>query len=65
MLAGSIPEKIAYRRASHEGRALAETRLPTLIHRTDKLAQSTIDVVTKLQKGRPQMAKVPPPGGKG
>ena len=52
MLTGSIPEKIAYRRASDEGRALTETRFLTLNHRADKLAQSIIDLVTKLQKGR-------------
>lgn len=52
VLAGVIPEKIAYRRASDEGRSLTETRFPTLNRRADKLAQSIIDLVTKLQKGR-------------
>ena len=44
-----IPEKIAYRRASDEGRALTETRFQTLNQRAHKLAQSVIDFVTKLQ----------------
>jgi len=52
VLSGSIPEKTAYRRASDEGRSLTETRFPTLNQRADKLAQSIIDLVTKLQKGR-------------
>jgi chromosome partitioning protein len=43
VLSGSIPEKIAYRRASDEGRSLTETRFPTLNQRADKLAQSIID----------------------
>jgi chromosome partitioning protein len=50
VLAGAIPEKIAYRRASDEGRSLTETRFPTLNHRADRLAQSIIDLVTKIQK---------------
>jgi chromosome partitioning protein len=52
VLAGAIPEKIAYRRASDEGRSLTETRFPTLNRRADKLAQSIIDMVMALQKGR-------------
>lgn len=50
VLSGSIPEKIAYRRASDSGRALTETRFPSLNSRTDELAQSIINHVTKLQK---------------
>jgi chromosome partitioning protein len=52
VLSGSIPEKIAYRRASDEGRALTETRFPTLNQRAEKLAQSIIDLVAKLQSGK-------------
>lgn len=52
VLSGSIPEKIAYRRASDEGRSLTETRFPTLNQRADRLAQSVIDLVAKLQKGK-------------
>jgi chromosome partitioning protein len=48
-LTGSIPEKIAHRRASDEGRSLTETRFPTLNQRADKLAQSIIDLVAKIQ----------------
>jgi len=50
VLTGSIPEKIAYRRASDEGRALTETRFPTLNDRADRLAQSIIDLVSKLKR---------------
>lgn len=52
VLSGSIPEKIAYRRASDEGRALNETRFPSLNQRADKLAQSIIDLVAKLESGK-------------
>ena len=50
VLSGSIPEKIAYRRASDAGRALTETRFPSLNGRTDELAQSIINHVTKMQR---------------
>ena len=43
MLKGAIPEKIAYRRASDEGRTLTETRFPSLNERSDTVAQSVID----------------------
>jgi chromosome partitioning protein len=46
VLAGSIPEKTAYRRASDEGRALTETRFASLNARSDELAQSIIDLIT-------------------
>lgn len=49
-LAGAIPEKTAYRRASDEGRAVTETRFASLNHRADGLAQNVIDLVTKLQR---------------
>lgn len=52
ILAGSLPEKTAYRRASDEGRSLSETRFPTLNKRSDVLAQNVIDLITKLQKGK-------------
>jgi chromosome partitioning protein len=52
VLAGSLPEKIAYRRASDEGRAVTETRFASLNARADELAQSIIDLATKLAKGR-------------
>ena len=50
VLAGSIPEKIAYRRASDEGRALTETRFPSLNQRADRVAQSIINLVSKLKR---------------
>ena len=52
VLAGSLPEKIAYRRASDEGRTLTETRFASLNDRGDKLAQDIIDLVTRLHKGK-------------
>jgi chromosome partitioning protein len=52
VLSGSIPEKIAYRRASDEGRALTETRFQSLNEKADKLAQGIVNLVTKLQKGK-------------
>jgi len=52
VLAGHIPEKTAYRRASDEGRAVTETRFETLNRRADKLAQSIINFVMLLQKGK-------------
>ena len=49
-LAGSVPEKIAYRRASDEGKTLTETRFASLNDRGDQLAQNIIDLVTRLHK---------------
>ncbi len=46
VLPGSIPEKIAYRRASDEGKALTETRFPSLNQRCDELAQAIIDFIS-------------------
>jgi len=46
VLKGSIPEKIAYRRASDRGLALTETRFQTLNERADRLVQSIIDLVS-------------------
>jgi chromosome partitioning protein len=48
VLSGSIPEKIAYRRASDAGRALTETRFPSLHGRTDELAQSIVNHIGKM-----------------
>lgn len=52
VLRGAIPEKIAYRRASDEGRALTETKFASLNQRSDVLAQDIIDHVSKLTKGQ-------------
>ncbi len=45
-----MPEKIAYRRASDEGKAVTETRFSSLNVRADELAQSIIDLATELAK---------------
>ena len=50
LLPGAIPEKIAYRRASDEGRTLTETRFPTLNERGDQFAQAIADRVTSKQE---------------
>jgi chromosome partitioning protein len=52
VMKGEVPEKIAYRRASDEGRTITETRFSSLNQRGDHLAQSIIDLVNKLQKGK-------------
>ncbi len=52
VLDGAIPEKIAYRRASDEGRTLAETKFPSLNERSDVLAQHIINALSKLTKGK-------------
>ena len=52
VLAGSLPEKTAYRRASDEGRSLTETRFPSLNKRSDVLAQGIVDLITQMQKGK-------------
>lgn len=52
VLAGSLPEKTAYRRASDEGRSLTETRFPSLNKRSDELVQGIIDLITLMQKER-------------
>ena len=66
VLAGSIPETIAYRRASNEGRALTDTRFPSLNDRADKLAQIIIELVAKIAEGEGRViVKVRPPRRKG
>jgi chromosome partitioning protein len=45
VLAGSLPEQVAYRRASDEGRALTETRFATLNQRAEELAQALVDKI--------------------
>jgi chromosome partitioning protein len=51
-LNGAVPEKIAFRRASDEGRTITETRFTSLNERSDELAQGIIDILTRLQKGK-------------
>ena len=43
VLAGSLPEQVAYRRASNAGRALTETHFSTLNQRAEELAQALAD----------------------
>lgn len=43
ILAGSIPEKTAYRRASDVGRAMSEISFSTLRQRAEEVAQAIID----------------------
>jgi chromosome partitioning protein len=52
VLDGALPEKIGYRRASDEGRAATETRFSTLNHAAEQLAQSVVDRIAELTKGR-------------
>jgi hypothetical protein len=49
-LSGSIPEKIAYLRASDAGRALTETKFPSLNQRSDELVQSIINFASKTER---------------
>jgi chromosome partitioning protein len=49
-LAGELPEQVAYRRASDEGRALTETRYVSLNQRAELLAQGVVDMITQLSK---------------
>ena len=50
VLAGSIPEKIAYRRASDPGRALTEGQFASLNERADRLAQSIVNLASSLKE---------------
>jgi chromosome partitioning protein len=47
ILPGDLPEKTAYRRASDEGRALTETRFPSLRGRAEELAQAIVDRISQ------------------
>ncbi|MBM3546930.1 MAG: ParA family protein [Alphaproteobacteria bacterium] len=50
VLAGYLPEKVGYRRASDEGRAATETRFPSLNQRADELAQAVVDRVSTVTR---------------
>lgn len=52
VLGGMLLEKVAYRRASDEGRTLTETRFSSLNEKADALAQNIVDLVVRLQKGK-------------
>ncbi|NEP10180.1 MAG: ParA family protein [Symploca sp. SIO2C1] len=46
-IAGSIPERTAYRRASDKGHAISEVSFPTLRQRAEEVAQNIIDKLSK------------------
>ena len=58
VLPGALPEQVAYRRASDEGRALTETRFKSLNGYAEELAQGMVDIISQLatgnQKGKAQ-----------
>jgi chromosome partitioning protein len=58
VLAGELPERTGYRRASDQGRAASETTHPSLRERAERLAQSVIDFVTSASKGTESRAEV-------
>jgi chromosome partitioning protein len=47
ILPGALPEKVAYRRASDEGKALTETRYSSLNQRAEELAQGMVDRISR------------------
>lgn len=50
VLAGYLPERVAYRRAADEGCALTETRFPSLNAKADELAQGIVDLLADLER---------------
>ena len=50
VLAGSLPEKLGYLKAAEEGRAVTESRFPSLNARAAELTQGIIDLATKLDQ---------------
>ncbi len=57
VLAGTLPEKVAYRRASDEGRALTETRFPSLNQRAEEVAQGMVDKISQFSSTESQKKK--------
>lgn len=57
VLPGSLPEMIAYRRASDQGRALTETRYQSLNHRAEEVAQGIVDRISQLSAEADQPQK--------
>jgi len=58
VLHGALPEQVAYRRASDEGRALTETRFHSLNERAEELAQSMVDKIGELSdKTKPTQSR--------
>ena len=51
-IAGEVPERIAYRRASDAGRTVTETIYQTLNQRADTTAQNIIDAITKIANSK-------------
>jgi len=51
ILPGALPEKVAYRRASDEGKALTETRFASLNERAEELAQGMVDRISLSAEG--------------
>jgi len=51
-VAGEVPDRTAYRRASDQGRTATETYHKTLNQRADITAQSIINAITKISKRR-------------
>jgi chromosome partitioning protein len=52
VLPGALPEQVAYRRASDEGRALTETRFASLNERAEELAQGIVDQISKAKPAK-------------
>jgi chromosome partitioning protein len=52
VLPGALPEQVAYRRASDEGRALSETRFASLNERAEELAQGIVDQISRVGESK-------------
>ena len=51
-IAGAVPERIAYRRASDAGRTATETIYPTLNQRADTTVPNIIDAITQIANNK-------------
>lgn len=51
VLAGSLPEKTAYRRVSDQGKAISEVSYLSLRKRADEMVQDVVDRITGKQNG--------------
>jgi chromosome partitioning protein len=56
VLPGTLPEQVAYRRASDEGRALTETRFTSLNERAEELAQGIVDRISQTKAKKRSVA---------
>lgn len=52
VLPGTLPEKVGYRRASDEGKALTETRFASLNQRAEEVAQGMVDRISQLSSAQ-------------